>query len=208
MQTAFVCGKLCTAPEGDYYVRCSFDSNHIILRSRMPYHIIKCVKNHPGHNKIQCPYDATEYIDSDELTNHLLTCESKKSLCADRYELAELKARDLMGKNQSTPYIHDSAPRLDEDWSGPLDNENGSKIGLTYSSDDDDDTCEQLRGVGRGMMLNKPSPQKGMGRAALLKRIFREHQEKQRLENSISPSTEKKFIELNKNVTENQFDDV
>lgn len=207
MQTAIVCGKLCTAPIGDYYVTCSFDSNHVILRSRMPYHIVKCVKNHPGHNKVQCPYDATEYIDNDKLANHLLTCESKRSLDAERYEFADLKARKCMGKNENTPYFHASAPMQDEEWSGPPENEKDTKNGFIDSSDDDDDSSEKIRSIGRGMLLNKPTLQKGMGRAALLKQIFSEYQEKQRLKNLSLLNGEVRNAVPKENIVQDQFVD-
>ncbi|XP_046667789.1 uncharacterized protein LOC124359245 isoform X2 [Homalodisca vitripennis] len=195
-RTAEVCGKLCTAPDGDYFVTCSFDPNHILLRSKMPYHIIKCVKQHPGHNKIQCPYDSTEYIDPEEFPNHLVTCESKKSIFSGTYETAELKASGTTCNIQPTPYFHESAPKTDEEWGIPR-----------APCEEVED--EPLVGVGRGVSLpgkKRVAPVKrGMGRAELLRHIFQKYQEEQDCPGSLSSSSKEETLSV---ASTGQFDDV
>lgn len=66
---------------GIYYldmVMCPLDSNHKLRRHRLPYHLLKCKKNHPG--KIQCPYGHYFYCDEHEMANHLQTCPHKPKM--------------------------------------------------------------------------------------------------------------------------------
>lgn len=39
----------------------------------MHYHIIKCKKHHNGR-KVSCPFNASEYIESEEMMQHLSQC--------------------------------------------------------------------------------------------------------------------------------------
>uniref|UniRef100_A0A1B6F5S8 CHHC U11-48K-type domain-containing protein n=1 Tax=Cuerna arida TaxID=1464854 RepID=A0A1B6F5S8_9HEMI len=194
--TANVCGKVCIAPVGDYFVTCSFDPNHVILRSKMPYHIIKCIKQHPNHNKIQCPYDSTEYIDPEEFRNHLVTCESKKSIFSDTFETASLKATGNTCNIEQTPYFHAYAPKPDEEWGIPC-------------APRDEVEDEPLVGVGRGVSLpgkKRVTPVKrGMGRAELLRHILKQYQEEQNQLGSISSSGKEETLS---DASTGQFDDV
>lgn len=155
MTRAKVCGKWMEAPEGDYYVVCGFDENHVVLRSRMPYHILKCLEQNPNHNKKQCPYDATEYIDLENYLEHITTCEFMRDVNGDSNEIERLRASGDMQRLKPTPY-HFDLPECDEDW-GECDN--GDR---------------RIGGIGRGRKMPQEQPvKKGLGRGELL-RLCRE----------------------------------
>ena len=40
-------------------VVCPYDPAHMIRRTRMAYHLIKCKEQHPGVELAVCPYNAT-----------------------------------------------------------------------------------------------------------------------------------------------------
>lgn len=155
-----VSGQYIDAPRGDYYVTCSFDPNHVVLYSRMPYHIVKCIKNHPNHGKLQCPFDATEYIDSDKYSEHILICQSKRSVEDRKYDReTHMKAGDLCDlksipvfssklteQQPSDEWDENNEEMYDfnEDWSGDVVGVGRGNRGR-----------EKLRNLGRGEMLKK-----------------------------------------------------
>uniref|UniRef100_A0A1B6KZ77 CHHC U11-48K-type domain-containing protein n=1 Tax=Graphocephala atropunctata TaxID=36148 RepID=A0A1B6KZ77_9HEMI len=199
-RTAVVCGKLCTAPIGDYFVTCSFDPHHILLRSRMPYHIVKCIKAHPNHNKIQCPFDSTEYIDPEEFPEHIRICGSKRTIFQTTCDTADIIKYSNPCKIHKTPYFHASAPQQDEEW------------GLSAPPKEEDDEDEgPLVGVGRGVSLRAKKPdapvKRGMGRAELLDRIFKRYLEQQQSLISSKPIGSSSDT-LRDNVSLGQFDNV
>lgn len=177
MTKAKVCGRWIDAPDGDYFVICSFDPNHVILRSRMPYHILKCLQQHPNHNKKQCPYDATEYIDPEHYEKHILTCESMRDINKDSDDIERLKASGELERLKPTPY-HFDLPECDEDWG------------------ECDDKKNRVGGMGRGSViqsppqapLQQPQPKKGMGRGQLL-RMYQERYAKNKADRSSSASS-------------------
>lgn len=201
-----ICGKLCFAPEGDYFAVCSFDKNHIVLRSRMPYHIVKCIKRYPGHNKIQCPYDATEYIDPDDYPEHILKCESAESLgtCNEKFELARLRETGNLcnSERDPPPFHHKYAPEATEDWGGAKEPDHiaDEKLimrGVTIEDDLKEDYL--TKGVGRG------TKKRGKGRAEILARLMKQYEEQNALR--IPSSYTSSDRSSGSSVSPGQFDD-
>lgn len=148
--------KMFTQPNNPLVI-CPFDKSHLILRSRIHYHLIKCSKNHPNCNKVICPYDATEYIDPDEFPKHLFECKSKISIDGLVY------ANDKMFKNKEhgdiakTPFHYPDLKEPDEDWAGGLPmlpDYNRHKIGGTWNSSLTNQP-QKLSTKGRGSILKK-----------------------------------------------------
>jgi hypothetical protein len=64
----------------DEYIICPFNKAHVILRYRMPKHIVKCSQSFQGKAEekpqlILCPYNAMHMIPKDKLKEHLENCE-------------------------------------------------------------------------------------------------------------------------------------
>ncbi len=61
--------------EGEEWVSCPFDKNHTMPQQTLVFHIAKCSKNYIGVTIYKCPFNALHNIRSDEMNNHLATCE-------------------------------------------------------------------------------------------------------------------------------------
>ncbi|XP_031849173.1 uncharacterized protein LOC116434701 [Nomia melanderi] len=73
----------------DPVVICPYNKNHLIAKSRLQKHIVKCEKQYPEHYKIMCPYNATHRLFKSELEEHIMTCSARKVLESEMY--SELK---------------------------------------------------------------------------------------------------------------------
>lgn len=60
--------------EQDEYMVCPYNKAHSILRSRMPAHLIKCVKQFRGEPLSKCPYNAMHLFPKGEEGNHMKNC--------------------------------------------------------------------------------------------------------------------------------------
>ncbi|XP_014216831.1 uncharacterized protein LOC106645474 [Copidosoma floridanum] len=69
----------------DPVVICPYDSNHLIAKSRIAKHIVKCERHHPVGYKVQCPYDATHRFFPQDLEAHVETCPMKLVTTAHQY---------------------------------------------------------------------------------------------------------------------------
>ncbi|XP_061774509.1 gametocyte-specific factor 1-like isoform X2 [Nerophis ophidion] len=75
--------------KGDYdpdrLFQCPFDKNHQIRVGRLPYHIIKCRKNHPklAMELRTCPFNACHLVPKEKLASHTDTCPYKISMDTD-----------------------------------------------------------------------------------------------------------------------------
>lgn len=204
MSTAVVNGRVCSAPAGDSYVQCSFEPSHIILRSKMPNHLIKCKANHPGHNKIQCFYNASEYIDPTNLAQHIYECECRNfEFEKKRHE--DLKANIVCYKTKSNLATVPHNNCTDSVGDREMEDNNINKDCLEKKSDVHNDNCLRLvRGIGRGNLLNKPTPKiSGMGRAEFFKLICNPVNEQRQLVKATSQTNN-----CEGNIAKNQFDDV
>ncbi|XP_063702692.1 gametocyte-specific factor 1-like [Culicoides brevitarsis] len=59
----------------DEVMICPFNPHHIILRHRMPYHIVKCKKNYTGPELVICHFNALHWVAPDKMKEHLEQCE-------------------------------------------------------------------------------------------------------------------------------------
>ncbi|GCB84391.1 hypothetical protein scyTo_0025169 [Scyliorhinus torazame] len=66
--------------DSEQLLTCPYNESHQIRRSRFPYHLVKCRKNHPKvANDIRvCPFNARHQIRKAEYKHHLLHCEDGK----------------------------------------------------------------------------------------------------------------------------------
>ncbi|XP_022225791.2 gametocyte-specific factor 1 homolog [Drosophila obscura] len=58
---------------------CPFDKSHIILRSRMAVHLIRCARNNTDSKKVSCPFNGTHLIDANEIKNHVENCPNRST---------------------------------------------------------------------------------------------------------------------------------
>lgn len=64
---------------------CPYNWAHVILKSRMQTHLVKCMKSHPQVVKLICPYDATHRIDITEICEHLESCPAQVTVVSFKY---------------------------------------------------------------------------------------------------------------------------
>ncbi|XP_053983175.1 gametocyte-specific factor 1-like [Hylaeus anthracinus] len=69
----------------DPVVICPYNKNHLISKSRLQKHIVKCEKQYPEHYKILCPYNATHRLFKHELEEHIITCPARSVLQSEIY---------------------------------------------------------------------------------------------------------------------------
>uniref|UniRef100_A0A672IRU8 Zgc:56699 n=1 Tax=Salarias fasciatus TaxID=181472 RepID=A0A672IRU8_SALFA len=93
-------------------LQCPYDKNHQIRACRLPYHLLKCKKNHPElASKLKaCPYNALHLVPKHELTRHTETCESR----------IPVNPEEAAGENESCPWHVPVStwvnPNTTEDW--------------------------------------------------------------------------------------------
>ncbi|XP_072349737.1 uncharacterized protein [Scyliorhinus torazame] len=79
--------------DSEQLLTCPYNESHQIRRSRFPYHLVKCRKNHPKvANDIRvCPFNARHQIRKAEYKHHLLHCEDGKLAAEGGAQGAESK---------------------------------------------------------------------------------------------------------------------
>ena len=69
----------------DPVVICPYDQKHLIFKSRLQKHIVKCEKKYPEHYKVMCPYNATHRLFKSQLEEHIITCPTRNVLESEMY---------------------------------------------------------------------------------------------------------------------------
>lgn len=67
----------------DDYATCPYDMTHRILWQRMPFHLIKCRKQHLLSPLQTCPFDTKHLVPQQEMPFHMSMCEAKVILGPD-----------------------------------------------------------------------------------------------------------------------------
>lgn len=55
-------------------VVCPYNKSHLIIRSRLPAHLLKCVKHYNGEVLMQCPFNAMHLFPEREKEQHFEKC--------------------------------------------------------------------------------------------------------------------------------------
>ncbi|XP_056155914.1 gametocyte-specific factor 1-like [Lampris incognitus] len=99
----------------DRLLLCPFDKNHQIRACRIPYHLIKCRKNHQKlANKLKtCPFNACHLVPEHELAHHIVTCSNRRSISDEGCGGNRLKWR--------VPISTWTSPCTEEDWDKETD---------------------------------------------------------------------------------------
>uniref|UniRef100_A0A6G1S6Y8 Protein D7 n=1 Tax=Aceria tosichella TaxID=561515 RepID=A0A6G1S6Y8_9ACAR len=61
----------------DVYVTCPYFPEHVLRRSRMPYHLMKCQNNPAAPKLLACPFNYLHRVRPEDQQEHLLNCEDK-----------------------------------------------------------------------------------------------------------------------------------
>ena len=69
----------------DPVVICPYNEKHLIFKSRLQKHIVKCEKKYPEHYKVMCPYNATHRLFKSQLEEHVITCPTRNVLESEMY---------------------------------------------------------------------------------------------------------------------------
>ncbi|XP_074709700.1 gametocyte-specific factor 1, partial [Strix uralensis] len=61
-------------------VQCPYDKSHQVRASRLPYHIVKCQRNHPQVARMlaTCPFNARHRVPQANLRSHIASCPDKR----------------------------------------------------------------------------------------------------------------------------------
>ncbi|KAH0566965.1 uncharacterized protein LOC123269809 [Cotesia glomerata] len=99
-------------------VICPYDRSHIIDRSRLQRHLVKCSKNFPPNYKETCPFNATHLMSESELKIHIKNCPDRKYIDHDQFRFV-LKNHGSI--NSLPPSIAESSiDHYDESWNDCL----------------------------------------------------------------------------------------
>lgn len=88
---------------------CPFNPTHVIIKHRMPYHIVKCQKSYNGEKLVICHFNAKHWVPPSKMREHLEEC--KEYLVAtmehqkkrvDKVTLELIEKRSMMSKTGST----------------------------------------------------------------------------------------------------------
>uniref|UniRef100_A0A182S2M0 CHHC U11-48K-type domain-containing protein n=1 Tax=Anopheles funestus TaxID=62324 RepID=A0A182S2M0_ANOFN len=59
----------------DEMMICPYDKSHIIVRHRMPYHLVKCKKHHDKAQMMEsCPFNAMHVVLKTDMKEHIGKC--------------------------------------------------------------------------------------------------------------------------------------
>ncbi|KFB49114.1 AGAP008624-PA-like protein [Anopheles sinensis] len=58
----------------DEMLTCPYNPSHVIIRHRMPYHLVKCKKQHSLTQLVSCPYNAMHVMPQSQMGQHVLDC--------------------------------------------------------------------------------------------------------------------------------------
>ncbi len=58
----------------DFMVRCPFDENHVMSRTRFQFHVINCKQEHMTSNHIECPYNSLHIMLKEHYNKHVEVC--------------------------------------------------------------------------------------------------------------------------------------
>ncbi|XP_033927449.1 gametocyte-specific factor 1 [Melopsittacus undulatus] len=92
-------------------VQCPFDGSHRVRASRLPYHLVRCERNHPqlARSLATCPFNARHRVPQPELRRHVTECPDRRH----EMELPPLKS-------SQQPEVPWKAPPCQEDWEAEL----------------------------------------------------------------------------------------
>lgn len=61
----------------DVYVTCPYFPEHVLRRSRMPYHLMKCQNNPNAPNLLACPFNYMHRVRPEDRQQHIILCEDR-----------------------------------------------------------------------------------------------------------------------------------
>ncbi|XP_008556377.1 uncharacterized protein LOC103577500 [Microplitis demolitor] len=113
-------------------VICPYDRNHIIDRSRLQRHLVKCSKNFPPNYKETCPFNATHLMFESELKAHIKDCPDRKYIDHDHFRFV-LKNHGSI--NSCPPSVAESnIDHYDESWNDCLSDTFSASVSIVSNS--------------------------------------------------------------------------
>ncbi|XP_074785566.1 gametocyte-specific factor 1 isoform X1 [Athene noctua] len=100
-------------------VQCPYDKSHQVRASRLPYHIVKCQRNHPqvARTLATCPFNARHRVPQAKLQSHIASCPDKRLPDLPR------EMDTFLGNGMKQPEIPTAcqSPQCQEDWEAELE---------------------------------------------------------------------------------------
>ncbi|XP_002133918.2 gametocyte-specific factor 1 homolog [Drosophila pseudoobscura] len=93
----------------DDYLECPFDERHLIMRSRMTVHLVRCAPNHHGSRKVRCPFNNTHIDTISKMKIHVGTC-------PERAGFEKFVHQNEIEEPDELPYEKREEIECSEDW--------------------------------------------------------------------------------------------
>ncbi|XP_076242741.1 uncharacterized protein LOC143184418 [Calliopsis andreniformis] len=122
----------------DPVVICPYDKNHLISKSRLQKHIVKCENNYPEHYKVMCPFNATHRLFKSELEEHIVTCPTRSVLESEMYPDPGIHKENCMLQSEISSTID-----CTENWDLEVDDSSKIFSEEEYAFDNNSDTFKK-----------------------------------------------------------------
>jgi len=93
-------------------MQCPYNRSHVILKSRMQRHLVKCKRNYPMADKVVCPFSAIHHVDKHDYQYHVSTCPDRHVIEGHKYVCEESEHGNL----EPAPYHHPELLPTEENW--------------------------------------------------------------------------------------------
>ncbi|XP_062578274.1 protein D7-like [Saccostrea cucullata] len=98
-------------------IPCPYNKCEMIRAKRMPYHLIRCRRNHPCSEYASCPLNATHVVPKPELRYHLENCPDKPRLEQDiSFEAQKREGGTLFTGCTKLPTYSQIDLKIEDDW--------------------------------------------------------------------------------------------
>ncbi|XP_022345177.2 uncharacterized protein LOC111137785 [Crassostrea virginica] len=98
-------------------IPCPYNKCEMIRAKRMPYHLMKCRRNHPCSEYASCPLNATHEVPKPELRYHIENCPDKPRIEQDlAYETLKSSGSSLFQGSTALPEYQKIIINSEEDW--------------------------------------------------------------------------------------------
>ncbi|XP_055303677.1 gametocyte-specific factor 1-like [Sitodiplosis mosellana] len=96
-------------------VICPYNKCHVIMKSRIQTHLIKCAKQHPEIQLETCPFDVTHKFRPEDKNAHIDECPSRENFDRYVYSVSTNNAKETTETKPSSKSrrTHNND---DEDW--------------------------------------------------------------------------------------------
>ncbi|XP_015113049.1 uncharacterized protein LOC107038467 [Diachasma alloeum] len=101
---------------GDPRVLCPLDPAHEILKSRLQFHIVRCMKNHNLRDKWLCPYNAVHIVDKVNFQDHVADCPDYREVQSFTYKTDNRELVGILSVDQVNKVHNETVDDGEDNW--------------------------------------------------------------------------------------------